>query len=288
MIDHGPLGRDVTYADRYDPSLLHAIPRAEGRAVLGLTTGLPFQGCDIWNAWELSWLEPSGRPRVAVMEMRVPAESPCIVESKSLKLYLNSFNNSVFPNHDEVCDTILRDVSACVGAPLTVVLAGVESAHADGFGVVRAEGICIDDEPCEPASGDVEPERLRLATSGDSNAGDRSSGDPSSEIVMETFVSHLLRSKCPVTSQPDWASVIIRYEGPRIDRSSLLGYIVSYRNHNEFHEQCVERMFVDIKRQCASLRLSVAARYMRRGGLDINPFRSDFEPAPVNARLVRQ
>ena len=275
MTDHGPLGRDVTYVDRYDPSLLHAIPRAEGRASLGLIGSVPFQGCDVWNAWELSWLEPSGRPRVAVMEMRVPADSPCIVESKSLKLYLNSLNNSVFGSLDEVHETILRDVSACIGASVSVMLAGVETADAEGFGVVRAEGICIDDEACEAAGRDVEAGRLRLA------------GDVS-ESVSETLVSHLLRSNCPVTSQPDWASVIIRYQGPRIDRASLLSYVVSYRNHNEFHEQCVERMFVDIKRQCAPLRLSVTARYTRRGGLDINPFRSDCEPAPANARLVRQ
>jgi 7-cyano-7-deazaguanine reductase len=162
---------------------------------------------------------------------------------------------------------------------VSVLMSGVDTADAEGFGVVRAEGVCIDDEPCEAASHDVEPSRLRLV---------EAVIDAPSEVVGETLVSHLLRSRCPVTSQPDWASVIIRYEGPRIDRSALLGYIVSYRNHNEFHEQCVERMFVDIKAHCAPVRLTVMARYMRRGGLDINPFRSDFEPAPANARLVRQ
>jgi 7-cyano-7-deazaguanine reductase len=274
MTDHGPLGRDVTYVDRYDSTLLHAIPRSEGRASLGLTADLPFRGFDLWNGWEISWLDATERPRVAVMEMRVPAVSPCIVESKSLKLYLNSLNNSVFASRDEVQAVIARDVSERVGMPVEVMLAALDAETSARFGVVLPVGECIDEEPCQPARGEVEPSRLRLAEAG--------------EHVSETLVSHLLRSNCPVTSQPDWASVIIRYSGPRIDRAALLSYIVSYRNHNEFHEQCVERMFVDIKTHCAVQSLSIMARYTRRGGLDINPFRSDEASVPVNTRFVRQ
>lgn len=257
----------------YTPDLLQAIPRAEGRARLGIADTLPFAGEDIWNAYELSWLDADGRPVVATGEFRIPADSPNIVESKSLKFYLNSLNGSRYASPETVRSTLAADLGAVCGAEAQVLL------HASATGGTPAQGEpvghCIDTEYLAQPIYDLDPELLR------------NSIGPGPQ-VSETLHSNLLKTNCPVTGQPDWATVMIRYRGPRTRRSALLAYLVSYRNHAEFHEQCVERMFVDIERFCRPTALSIYARYLRRGGLDINPFRSNFETPPPNIRLLRQ
>lgn len=263
-----PLGKGTAYNSQYDPELLFAISRAESRQVLDLTDAFPFSGTDIWNAWELTWLSKSGVPQVAVAEFRVPFDSPCLVESKSLKLYLNSFSMSRFESVDEVRELIARDLSAGAGAPVEVRL----FASAEALPLSTAAGDCIDSS----------------ATNCDVFEVDAGLLSADGAIVSEQLHSHLLRSLCPVTSQPDIGSVLITYRGPQIDHASLLKYIVSYREHNDFHEACVERMFMDILRRCRPTELSVYARYQRRGGIDINPFRSNFETAARNTRLWRQ
>ena len=234
---------------------------------------LPFAGEDIWNAYELSWLDTVGKPMVATGEFRIPANSPNIIESKSLKLYLNSLNGARYESPEAVRSTIAADLGRVCGAEALVRL------HASEFAGMPAQGEpvghCIDTEELEEPTYDLDPELLNDSV--DSQSPD-----------AETLHSNLLKTNCPVTGQPDWATVMIRYRGPRIRRAALLAYLVSYRNHAEFHEQCVERMFVDIERFCRPLALSVYARYLRRGGLDINPFRSNFETPPPNVRLLRQ
>ena len=257
----------------YSPNLLQAIPRAEGRARLGIADALPFAGEDIWNAYELSWLDANGKPTVATGEFRIPADSPNIVESKSLKFYLNSLNVCRYQSPDTVCSTLAADLSAVCGAEAQVRLHTSASDGTPAQG--KPVGHCIDTEDLAQPIYDLDPELLR------------NSIDPGPQ-VSETLHSNLLKTNCPVTGQPDWATVMIRYRGPGIRRSALLAYVVSYRNHAEFHEQCVERMFVDIERYCQPTALSVYARYLRRGGLDINPFRSNFETPPPNVRLLRQ
>ena len=273
-LENSSLGKPVAYAGQYDAALLFPIARAEKRAELGLGAELPFAGVDVWNAYEVSWLDGRGKPRVAVAEFRVPADSPNLIESKSFKLYLNSYMQTRFADGDAVRAQLLRDLSSATGAPVTVVLTTVAVA-AKLTALEPLAGDPIDDLPVEIGHyGPPQPAFL--------------SCDPGAK-TDETLVSHLLKSNCPVTGQPDWASLQIRYRGPRLDREGLLRYLVSFREHNEFHEQCVERIFMDLLRQCAPSRLSVYARYTRRGGLDINPFRSTpGEPMPDNPRTVRQ
>jgi len=270
--EHSPLGKHTVYADRYDPNLLFPIPRAGKRAEIGVGEVLPFHGTDIWNAYELSWLDPRGKPRAALAEFRVPASSPHIIESKSFKLYLNGFAQECVESADALADTLLRDLSAAAGAVVGVRLAPVRAAilpavDLDGH-LLDAQDIAIDHY------GPPRPEYLRA--------------NAAAPAVAETLVSHLLRSNCPVTGQPDWGSVQIAYRGAPIDHAGLLRYLVSFRRHNEFHEQCVERIFVDLTQRCAPQQLSVYARYTRRGGLDINPFRSSVPATPDNPRTVRQ
>ncbi|TBR36193.1 MULTISPECIES: NADPH-dependent 7-cyano-7-deazaguanine reductase QueF [Dyella] len=271
--EHSPLGKTTVYADRYDPSLLFPIPRTAKREEIGVGDNLPFHGVDVWNAYELSWLDARGKPRVALAEFRVPATSPNIIESKSFKLYLNGFSQERIADERTLADTLTRDLSAAAGAPIEVVLSGPD---ADGRVFTDLAGESIDG--LDVAIDDYGPPKashLALAAEAD--------------VVDEALVSNLLRSNCPVTGQPDWGSVQIRYRGPRMDRAGLLRYLVSFRNHNEFHEQCAERIFVDVMAQCAPVYLSVYARYTRRGGLDINPFRStDATDAPGNPRGTRQ
>jgi 7-cyano-7-deazaguanine reductase len=271
MTGDSPLGQQSAYPDEYSPELLFSISRGENRVTLGLGDELPFQGVDVWNAWELSWLTNSGQPSVATLEIRVPAESPRIIESKSLKLYLNSFSMSRYDAAEDVRSTIAADLSRCVEAGIEVSL--LETAADDGLVCETLPGDCIDDLYVECSTWDVDASLLEA---------------DADEIVNESLNSHLLRSLCPVTSQPDSGSVLITYEGPRIDRPSLLRYIASYRQHQDFHETCVERMFLDIKDRCEPTKLTVYARYQRRGGIDINPFRSDFETDVPNTRLWRQ
>lgn len=253
-----PLGKAVHYESTYNPTLLYPIARAEKRAELGITGALSFVGVDIWNAYELSWLNLRGKPVVALGEFVVPAESPCIIESKSLKLYLNSYNQSKVTSMAEVETRIAADLSKAAGAPVAVKLTPVEEVNACPMGV--PDGICIDSLDIEINTYTPTPSILRTLQG--ANTSD------------ETLYSHLLKSNCLVTGQPDWGMLALRYSGPRIDREALLRYIVSFREHNEFHEQCVERIFSDIQRECRPTRLAVWARYTRRGGLDINPVRA--------------
>ncbi|WMD21131.1 NADPH-dependent 7-cyano-7-deazaguanine reductase QueF [Achromobacter seleniivolatilans] len=272
-LSHGPLGQSVAYASQYDPSLLFPIARSHNRAALNLTAGnLPFQGVDLWNAYELSWLDAKGKPRVAMATFSVPADSPNIIESKSFKLYLNSFNQTRLVNSAALRGRLERDLSAAAGAPV-----GLDFFLPQRFSELQMgemDGIYIDKLDIEIDTYEPAPEVLRTRP-----------GD----VVEETLASRLLKSNCPVTGQPDWASVQIRYRGTPIDRESLLRYVVSFRQHAEFHEHCVERIFSDIMQACAPEQLTVYARYTRRGGLDINPWRSNFETAPpADVRTVRQ
>lgn len=266
-----PLGKTSAYADRYDASLLFPIPRAAQRLALGIGDALPFHGVDVWNAYELSWLDARGKPEVAIGEFRVPATTPNIVESKSLKLYLGSFTQERFASAHDVRARIARDLSSAAGGEVSVVLTLPRQFASLALGSLDGES--IDDLP------------IAIDRYGPPNAEVlRAGGD----AVEETLVSNLLKSNCPVTGQPDWASVAIRYAGPRIDREGLLRYIVSFRDHPDFHEHCVERMHVDLMRRCAPRRLAVYARYTRRGGLDINPWRSTEPDDPPNPRTPRQ
>ncbi|WP_313622573.1 NADPH-dependent 7-cyano-7-deazaguanine reductase QueF [Achromobacter sp.] len=272
-LSHGPLGQSVAYASQYDPSLLFPIARAHNRAALNLhADNLPFQGVDLWNAYELSWLDAKGKPRVAMATFSVPADSPNIIESKSFKLYLNSFNQTRLVNSAALRGRLERDLSAAAGAPV-----GLDFFLPQRFSELQMgelEGIYIDKLDIEIDTYEPAPELLRTRP-----------GD----VVEETLASRLLKSNCPVTGQPDWATVQIRYRGAPIDRESLLRYVVSFRQHAEFHEHCVERIFSDIMQACGPQHLTVYARYTRRGGLDINPWRSNFETAPpTDMRTVRQ
>ena len=270
--EHSPLGKDTVYVDRYDPKLLFPIPRADKRREIGVAEDLPFHGVDIWNAYELSWLDLRGKPMVALAEFRVPAASPHIIESKSLKLYLNGFAQERIADASTLTHTLLHDISAAAGAVVSVQLS---EASAAAFPVSGLDGHLLDQQ-------DIEIDHY-----GPPDAGFLRT-DGSAQPVQETLVSHLLRSNCPVTGQPDWGSVQITYQGTPIDHAGLLRYLISFRTHNEFHEQCVERIFVDLSQRCAPRQLSVYARYTRRGGLDINPFRSSTLISPDNPRTVRQ
>ncbi len=267
------LGRPTTYPSAYDPALLCPVPRRFKREEIGLVGELPFGGVDIWNAYELSWLNPSGKPIVAVGEFRFPCTSPNMIESKSLKLYLNSFNLTRFAGLDDVRALISQDLGAAAGAPVDVQL----SDH-QAFDTARIDtlpGICLDDLDVHDPTYELDPALLAEAT------------EPG-HLVEQTLHSHLLKSNCLVTHQPDWASIMIRYRGLQISSERLLRYLISFRQHNEFHEQCVERIFCDLQHFCQPECLSVYARYTRRGGLDINPFRSNFETEVKNLRLARQ
>ena len=266
-----PLGKPTDYPAEYSPQVLFAVPRIEARKALGLGDELPFQGEDVWNAWELTWLDSSGKPVVATAVITVPADSANIVESKSLKLYLNSLAMSRYTSIDEIAGTINRDLSGITESEIAISI--TPAAEFSAARIFNLPGICIDDLDVRIDASGVDAETLK-------NSGEDS--------IEEELHSHLLRSNCPVTNQPDMGSVLIRYRGPAIDRESLLTYIVSFRQHNDFHEACVERMFLDIKARCGADKLTVYARYNRRGGLDINPFRSDFEATVENLRLWRQ
>ena len=261
-----PLGKDTDYPQNYAPELLCPIARRDGRDRLGLDASLPFTGVDTWHAWELTWLGPTGVPRVATARFDVPATSPNLVESKSLKLYLGSFAMTRFATPADVARAIETDLAGSAGAPVAVTLNPASS-------VTRLEGRNIDglELECEYAGVDAS---ILAADSGD--------------LVEETLNTHLLRSLCPVTGQPDMGSLLVSYAGPRIDAASLLRYVVSYRQHEDFHEACVERMFVDILAHCRPAGLTVCACYQRRGGIDINPFRTNANKLPRDRRLWRQ
>ena len=265
------LGQQSAYISQYTPSLLQPVPRSLNRDDLGLRGELPFQGCDVWTLYELSWLNAKGKPVVAIGEVFVPATSPNLLESKSFKLYLNSFNQTRCDSLEAVQALLVQDLSGCAGAPVSVTLFTLDQAPHQ---IAQLPGECIDSLDIEVDGYEFDETLLQ--------------GAAGHEIVEETLHSHLLKSNCLVTSQPDWGSVVIHYRGPRLDREKLLRYLISFRQHNEFHEQCIERIFTDLKHFCAPEKLTVHARYTRRGGLDINPFRSDWEPVPANLRLIRQ
>ena len=266
-----PLGRPARHPDRYAPSLLYAVPRHPQRVALGLAAHVPFTGVDVWTAYELTWLDPLGKPQVALATLEVPAESPSLVESKSMKLYLGSFAQTKFAGMTEITAAIERDVSAATGASVGVTLRG--PAAFDTQTIRELAGESLDSLAVACDTYDVEPDFL---TAGD-------------ERIEETLTTRLFRSVCPVTAQPDIASVQVAYRGPRVDREGLLRYLVSYRCHAGFHEHCVERIFVDLAARCCCERLSVLARFTRRGGLDINPFRTNAgAEAPANVRTARQ
>jgi 7-cyano-7-deazaguanine reductase len=272
-----PLGKPTSYAVGYDPSLIFPIERAAKRREVGIDTtpgtALPFMGADLWTAYELSWLNPKGKPQVALAVVTAPCESPAIVESKSFKLYLNSFHMSRFDSAEAVRELLVHDLSAGFGLRVGVKLVAPDAF--DQQAIHELDGLSLDrlDLECEhyiPA-----PELL--------------SANHDEPPVNETLVSRLLKSNCLVTGQPDWGSVQITYSGAAIDQAGLLRYLVSFRQHNEFHEQCVERIFMDLWTRCRPTRLQVYARYTRRGGLDINPFRTS-HPArlPPSVRTARQ
>lgn len=265
------LGKSTQYKDQYEPKLLFPVARGDNRRQLGIHSSLPFHGFDLWNAFEVSWLNEKGKPEVAIMEARVPAESPFLIESKSFKLYLNSFNGTRISGLPQVRQAIARDLSSAAGAKVSVSLYRPQDYSIPLFNRIPGELLDELDVACEvytPHSDFLKSSQVE---------------------VTERLYSNLLKSNCPVTMQPDWGTVIIEYQGPTIDRAGLLQYIVSFRNHDEFHEQCVERMFVDIMARCKPTFLKVEARYTRRGGLDINPVRSSEANVGFERfRLVRQ
>ena len=271
-----PLGQATQYPEQYDPGLLYPIPRSENRLKLGFREGqaLPFVGVDIWNAFELSWLNHKGKPQIALAEFQIPADSPKMIESKSFKLYLNSLNNARFENENEVRERLVADLSAVAGSKITARIQANDAIAKKGMqemGGVLLDRLDIEIDPHIPA----DPNLLGV--------------NEEFGPIEQCLVSHLLKSNCPVTGQPDWASVQIRYQGRPILEEGLLRYLIGFRQLGEFHEHCVETIFSDIKRQCKPDKLSVYARYTRRGGLDINPFRTDHNaPWPENTRHSRQ
>jgi 7-cyano-7-deazaguanine reductase len=274
------LGQQSAYPSRYDPSLLFPISRADNRTKLGLPDVLspPFFGIDIWNAYELSWLNTKGKPQIALAEFIIPTESPYLIESKSFKLYLNSLNQHRFDDELAVRKCLLHDLSMSLGSSLQINLFDPihRTVNPKSLGIQELEGQLLD--------------RLDVEFNTNQTA-DRSllKADFNSAPITQTLVSHLLKSNCPVTGQPDWASVQIHYQGRPIDEEGLLRYLIGFRQLGEFHEHCVEKIFCDIKVQCKPEKLTIYARYTRRGGLDINPFRTDFNAAwPNNIRHARQ
>ena len=274
------LGRSSAYVDKYDASLLFPIARSIQRMAMGIDErALPFFGADLWTAFELSWLNARGKPQVAVAHFTVPCETPNIIESKSFKLYLNSFNSSVFADIDAVRERLKADIAEA---------AWRGSERSGGIGVKLLSPEQFDREQVHELDG-LDLDRLDIECTHYQPAPELLRSDATLPEITETLVSRLLKSNCLVTGQPDWGSVQIRYSGPPIDQAGLLAYIVSFRNHDEFHEPCAERMFRDILARCKPHKLSVYARYTRRGGLDINPFRTSSPQAlPVNVRTARQ
>ena len=267
------LGQKTEYASQYDRTLLQPVPRALNRDGLGITQNQPFTiGADIWTAYEISWLNEKGLPQVAIADIYLDYQSQNLIESKSFKLYLNSFNQSKFADFNAVQQTMQRDLSECAQGDVTVRLNPV--AVYDSQKIDHLQGDCIDEQDIEITSYEFNADWLKDCVS--------------DEIVEEKLVSHLLKSNCLITNQPDWGTLHIHYIGKKINHEKLLRYVVSFRQHNEFHEQCVERIFCDLMHYAKPEKLTVYARYTRRGGLDINPFRSNFENLPENLRLARQ
>ncbi|SFO68874.1 7-cyano-7-deazaguanine reductase [Pasteurella multocida] len=272
-LDKLKLGQQTQYASNYDRTLLQPVPRHLNRDTLGITHTQPFHfGADIWTAYEISWLNLNGLPQVAIADVAIDFQSENLIESKSFKLYLNSFNQSKFATFEEVQQHLTQDLSNCAKGKVNVKLHPLSKYCHEP--IVELAGECIDQQDIEINDYQFNPEILTNCTH--------------DQMVKESLVSHLLKSNCLITNQPDWGTLQIRYEGKQIDREKLLRYIISFRQHNEFHEQCVERIFCDLMQFAKPDKLTVYARYTRRGGLDINPFRSNFEAVPDNQRLARQ
>lgn len=270
MLQDSLLGKTTEYINTYTPDLLFPVSRRLARDKTDIPHELPFGGVDIWTGFELSWLNPKGKPEIALIELSIPCTTPNIVESKSLKLYLNSFNQSHYSSIEEVKHIIQTDLQKIIQAPLSVHLHAL--THAKPLVTEEFSGICLDDLDIGTNTYEVHPEFLKV----------------SPLHVQETLYSNLLKSNCMATGQPDWGSILIHYEGPKINHEGLLKYIISYRNHVGFAEHCVEQIYCEILQYCQPQRLTVYGRYTRRGGLDINPFRSNFEQAPKNRRHIRQ
>lgn len=272
--EFSPLGKKVDYQDQYDASLLFPIARQQKRDEIGVAEGaLPFAGVDLWTGYEVSWLNGKGKPQVAIATFRIPGDSPRLIESKSFKLYLNSYNQTRIASWQQVAAQLELDLSNAAGGKVTVSL--LSPAEFGRERIMELAGESIDELDIEVDNYAPCPDTLKA---------------DAANVVSEVLTSQLLKSNCLVTGQPDWGSVQISYTGPQIDRETLLRYLIGFRQHNEFHEQCVERIFVDVLRTCAPSRLTVYARYTRRGGLDINPWRSN-DPAavaPDNTRTARQ
>ncbi|WGE49563.1 NADPH-dependent 7-cyano-7-deazaguanine reductase QueF [Actinobacillus equuli] len=267
------LGQKTEYKSEYDPTLLQPVPRKLNRDGLGITEQQPFdRGADVWTCYELSWLNENGLPQVAIADVAIDFRSENLIESKSFKLYLNSFNQTKFASLEQVEQTLAKDLSQCASGQVSVKVYKL-SAYTQQP-IVDFAGECIDEQDIQIDSYEFSNEHLVSVAEG--------------EVVEETLVSHLLKSNCLITSQPDWGSVQIHYVGKKLNREKLLRYLVSFREHNEFHEQCVERIFTDLMQFAQPEKLTVYARYTRRGGLDINPFRSNFESVPQNLRMARQ
>lgn len=275
-----PLGQQTNYVSEYSPALLFPIARVDKWSEMGIESErLPFFGEDIWNAYEISWLDLKGKPIVVIAEFRFPHDSPNIIESKSFKLYLNSLNQTHYATEQSVIDVLVNDLSKAAGAQVSVVF---RDLHALQTLVVQTANYCLDELDIEASI--YHPDATLLS----SGLAVDNTENQAQDMVEESLVSHLLKSNCPVTNQPDWGSVFVEYKGKQINHEGLLKYIISFREHTDFHEQCVERMFIDIMRQCQPEELTISARYVRRGGLDINPYRSSQPRTLDNGRLSRQ
>lgn len=271
-VQDSQLGKMISYTAEYQPDHLFPMPRQEKRAELNIHKNPPFAGFDIWNAYEISWLNAKGKPMVSIGQFIIPCTSPNIIESKSFKLYLNSFNNTRFPSINKVIQTLQQDISHAVGADITLHLSLLSQYHPKPL--TQFSGVCLDLLDIEVEDYTVNPSLLTLECD---------------NVITETLYSDLLKSNCLMTGQPDWASIKIQYTGPTINHHNLLKYIISYRNHNEFHEQCIERIFMDIAIRCKPQQLTVEACYTRRGGIDINPIRTtETFTATESARQYRQ
>lgn len=264
------LGKKVSYSTKYDPSLLTAISRGLQRCKLNLDVSLPFKGIDVWNCYEFSYLNSQGKPMVLILELYIDAMSANIVESKSVKLYLSSFQNSKFETLEEVISRVKKDFCLSLEGEVEIIPRYLE----DSLEIKKPDAKSIDQLNLVCTEYEVNPNLLKVSEE---------------EVIKERVYSNLLKSNCLVTGQPDWATVIIEYTGNKISEDSLLRYIVSYRNHSEFHEHCIERIFCDIMKKCQPQYLTVYGRYTRRGGIDINPYRSNCNFfKPDNFRLMRQ
>jgi 7-cyano-7-deazaguanine reductase len=268
--DRNPLGKEVSHSRYYHPGHLYPVPRSTGRSDIGLGESVPFVGADIWNAYEISWLNTLGRPDIAIGRFTFPSDTQNLIESKSLKLYLNSLNLERFDSTAAMQTTITDDLAEKAGGPVVVKL--IPAAHFAEAALGVPTGRCLDDLEIEVHNFELDPEALSVTPG----------------PTEETVYSNLLRTNCPVTGQPDWGTVVIHYRGPQLDPAGLLKYIVSYREHTGFHENCVERIFCDILERCNPEQLLVQAQFTRRGGLDINPWRANYNAAPEYVRFVRQ